>query len=170
MSVNYVDKTTGELVTLASGTRMWVGTQSAHDLAVQQGTMPNNCMVCITNDYYTGREQFSGNIGSISGTSIHTLKSVTLAKGKTICGTMTCNLGATTSSGVLNLWARTTEPVTVDSSEVVVSASNSSTVYTQLTCPFCFTNDTDSDMTVRLGHYQGVDVYSASVRATYTIF
>lgn len=50
MSVNYVDKTTGELVTLANGTRMWIGTKEAHDLAVQQGTMPNNCMVCITND------------------------------------------------------------------------------------------------------------------------
>lgn len=169
MSVNYVDKTTGELVTLASGTRMWVGTQSAHDLAVQQGTMPNNCMVCITDDYYIGREQFSGTIGSISGISITQLKSVTLAKGKTICGTMTCNLGATTSSTPLSLWARTTEPVTVDTSDVVVSSSNT-TVYTQLTCPFCFTNDTDSDMTVRLGHYQGVDVYSADVRATYTIF
>lgn len=51
MSVNKVDKTTGELVTLANGTRMWIGTQSAHNLAVQQGTMPNNCMVCITDDY-----------------------------------------------------------------------------------------------------------------------
>lgn len=50
MSVNYVDKTTGELVTLANGTRMWIGTKEAHDLAVQQGTMPNNCMVCKTND------------------------------------------------------------------------------------------------------------------------
>lgn len=51
MSVNKRDSTTGELVTLASGTRMWIGTKSAHDLAVQQGTMPNNCMVCITDDY-----------------------------------------------------------------------------------------------------------------------
>lgn len=52
MSVNKVDKTTGELVTLANGTRMWIGTQSAHDAAVAAGTMPNNCMVCITDDYY----------------------------------------------------------------------------------------------------------------------
>ena len=52
MSVNKVNKTTGELVTLANGTRMWIGTKSAHDIAVQQGTMPNNCMVCITDDYY----------------------------------------------------------------------------------------------------------------------
>ena len=50
MSVNKVNKTTGELVTLANGTRMWIGTQSAHDAAVQAGTMPNNCMVCITDE------------------------------------------------------------------------------------------------------------------------
>lgn len=50
MSVNKVNKTTGELVALANGTRMWIGTQSAHDAAVQAGTMPNNCMVCITDD------------------------------------------------------------------------------------------------------------------------
>lgn len=50
MSVNKVNKTTGELVTLANGTRMWIGTKTAHDLAVQQGKMPNNCMVCITDD------------------------------------------------------------------------------------------------------------------------
>ena len=52
MSVNKYDSTQGELVTLASGTRMWVGTQSAHDIAVANGTMPNNVMVCITDDYY----------------------------------------------------------------------------------------------------------------------
>ena len=51
MSVNKVDKTTGELVTLANGTRMWIGTKSLHDSAVQQGTMPDNCMVCITDDF-----------------------------------------------------------------------------------------------------------------------
>ena len=51
MSVNKVNKTTGELVTLANGTRMWIGTQSARDAAIQAGTMPNNCMVCITDDY-----------------------------------------------------------------------------------------------------------------------
>lgn len=51
MSVNKVNKQTGELVTLANGTRMWIGTQSAHDAAVAAGTMPNNCMVCITDDY-----------------------------------------------------------------------------------------------------------------------
>lgn len=50
MSVNKVNKTTGELTTLANGTRMWIGTKAAHDAAVAAGTMPNNCMVCITDD------------------------------------------------------------------------------------------------------------------------
>ena len=50
MSTNAVNKTTGELITLANGTRIWIGTKTAHDLAVQQGKMPNNCMVCITDD------------------------------------------------------------------------------------------------------------------------
>lgn len=50
MSVNKINKTTGELVTIANGTRMWIGTKTAHDLAVQQGTMPNNCMVSIIDD------------------------------------------------------------------------------------------------------------------------
>lgn len=62
MSTNFVNKDTGELVTLANGTRMWIGTQSAHDLAVQQGTMPNNCMVCITDDYV-------GDTGWVEGTN-----------------------------------------------------------------------------------------------------
>lgn len=50
MSTNMVNKTTGELVTLANGTRMWIGTKAAHTAAIAAGTMPNNCMVCITDD------------------------------------------------------------------------------------------------------------------------
>lgn len=57
MSTNLIDKQTGELITLASGTRMWIGTKSAHDSAVQLGTMPNNCMVCITDDFPTEWEE-----------------------------------------------------------------------------------------------------------------
>ena len=168
MSVSKYNKTTGELVTLASGVRMWVGTKTAHDLAVQQGTMPNNVMVCITDDYAESRTQFSGSIGSISSTSITTLKSISLPVGKTIIGTMTVNLGSTNSTVVLNLWARVTSPTTVDSSEVVASARND-TLYTQLTCPFCFTNTGDEAITVYLGYYQGIATYTATVRATYTI-
>ena len=50
MSVNRYDSTTGQLVTLAGGQRLWVGTKSAHDAAVSAGTMPNNCLVAITDD------------------------------------------------------------------------------------------------------------------------
>ena len=53
MSVNYRNSTTGELVTLANGSRMWIGTKAAHDAAVTNGKVPNNCMVCITDDYPT---------------------------------------------------------------------------------------------------------------------
>ena len=119
---------------------------------------------------YGSRVYFSDTIGSISGTNITTLKTITLPAGKIINGTMTTNLGATASSTVLlNLFARTTPPTTIDTSEVVVSTTNSPN-YTQLTCPFCFTNTGSSDMTIRLGYYQGSATYSSSVRATYSIF
>lgn len=51
MSSNKVNKTTGELVTLANGMRCWIGTKAAHDAAVQTGTMPNNCLVAIIDDW-----------------------------------------------------------------------------------------------------------------------
>ena len=51
MSSNKVNKTTGELVTLANGMRCWIGTKAAHDAAVQAGTMPNNCLVAIVDDW-----------------------------------------------------------------------------------------------------------------------
>lgn len=59
MSSNKVNKTTGELVTLASGMRMWIGTKAAHDAAVQAGTMPNNCAVAIIDDYDEGYDTYS---------------------------------------------------------------------------------------------------------------
>lgn len=51
MSVNKYDSASGELVTLASGTRVWLGTKAAHEKAVSDGTMPNNCMVGLVDDY-----------------------------------------------------------------------------------------------------------------------
>lgn len=39
-----------QLVTLASGQRMWIGTSAAHDAAVLAGTMPNNCTVAIIDE------------------------------------------------------------------------------------------------------------------------
>ena len=51
MSVNIVNESTGELVTLSSGVRCWIGTKAAHTIAVANHTIPNNVMVCITDDY-----------------------------------------------------------------------------------------------------------------------
>ena len=50
MSVNKYDASTGELTILANGSRMWVGTKSAHDAAKQAGTLPTNCLIAITDD------------------------------------------------------------------------------------------------------------------------
>lgn len=59
MSLNKYDSSTGELTTLASGTRMWIGTKSAHELAITNGTMPNNVMVCVTDDQQDGNDDYS---------------------------------------------------------------------------------------------------------------
>lgn len=74
MSVNKVNKTTGELVTLANGTRMWIGTQSAHDAAVQAGTMPNNCMVCITDDAIEGIQDITNKVTSVNPIGVDYVK------------------------------------------------------------------------------------------------
>lgn len=49
MSVNKYTTAEG-LVTLANGSRMWVGTKAAYDSAKQAGTMPNDVLVAITDD------------------------------------------------------------------------------------------------------------------------
>lgn len=51
MSISKYDKETGTLTTLANGTRLWIGTKKAHDSAVEKGTMPNNCLVVVTDDH-----------------------------------------------------------------------------------------------------------------------
>ena len=50
MSTNKYNATTGQLTSIADSNRIWVGTTAAHDAAVQAGTMPNNCMVYVTDD------------------------------------------------------------------------------------------------------------------------
>jgi len=50
MSVNKYNDQTGELTTLANGSRTWIGTKAAHDAAKQAGTLPNNCLIAITDD------------------------------------------------------------------------------------------------------------------------
>lgn len=64
MSSNMVDKDTGELVTLSSGVRCWIGTKTAHDIAVATGTIGNNILVCITDDYASGDSSGKATRGS----------------------------------------------------------------------------------------------------------
>lgn len=49
MSVNKYTTAEG-LVTLANGSRMWVGTKAVYEAAKQAGTMPNDVLVAITDD------------------------------------------------------------------------------------------------------------------------
>lgn len=58
MSVNRYNSSTGTLTTLANGQRMWIGTQTAYDSAEAAGTLPNNCLIAITDDG-AGTEQYS---------------------------------------------------------------------------------------------------------------
>lgn len=51
MSVNKYDPTTNQLITIANNSRVWIGSQDAHQAAIENGTMPNNCMVHITDEY-----------------------------------------------------------------------------------------------------------------------
>ena len=50
MSVNKYNSTTGELENIASGQRTWVGTKAAYDAAKSAGNLPNNALICITDD------------------------------------------------------------------------------------------------------------------------
>ena len=50
MSVNKVNSD-NSLTTIANGSRIWVGTKAVHDLNTTNGTMPNNCLVSIIDDY-----------------------------------------------------------------------------------------------------------------------
>ena len=50
MSVNKYDATTGTLTILASGSRIWTGTKAAYDAQKAAGTLPNNCIIVITDD------------------------------------------------------------------------------------------------------------------------
>ena len=49
MSVNRYTTQSG-LQTLANGKRCWIGTKEAHEAAKQAGTLPTDCLICITDD------------------------------------------------------------------------------------------------------------------------
>lgn len=116
MSVNKRDVTTGELITLASGTRMWVGTKNAHDLAVQQGTMPNNCMVCITDDTTNGQTPVVMNISNSDvnvGEPFYTDKTNSMEVFKVVADAMFNNID---TSGVLKVYVGHATAYTTDDS------------------------------------------------------
>ena len=49
MSVNKYTTASG-LQTLANGSRIWIGTKAAYEAAKQAGTLPNDCLIAITDD------------------------------------------------------------------------------------------------------------------------
>ena len=49
MSVNRYTTESG-LQTLANGQRIWIGTKEAYEAEQQAGTLPNDCLIAITND------------------------------------------------------------------------------------------------------------------------
>jgi len=66
MAVYNYDSNTGNLTTLAtSGQRIWVGSEAQCKAAQQAGTLPNNAIICITDDevdtsHYSTDETFTG--------------------------------------------------------------------------------------------------------------
>ena len=47
MSVNYYDKTTGRIIGISGGQRLWIGSKAAHDAEVLADKMPYNVLVGI---------------------------------------------------------------------------------------------------------------------------
>lgn len=65
MSISKYNASTGELTNLASGSRVWVGSESAYRAEKSAGTLPNNAIICITDDevdtcHYSTDETFTG--------------------------------------------------------------------------------------------------------------
>lgn len=69
MSVNYYDKTTGRIIGLAGGQRLWIGSKAAHDAEVVADKMPYNVLVAIleTGLYYRNASGVESPIISGSG-------------------------------------------------------------------------------------------------------
>lgn len=65
MSVNKYDSTTDTLTTLASGSRIWTGSEAAYKAEKGAGTLPTNALIMITDDevdtcHYSTDETFTG--------------------------------------------------------------------------------------------------------------
>lgn len=50
MSLNTYDSSSGTLTTIASASRLWTGTKAQYDAQKTAGTLPNNCLIVITDD------------------------------------------------------------------------------------------------------------------------
>lgn len=97
MSVNYYDKTTGHIIVVAGGQRLWIGSKAAHDAEVLADKMPYNVLVAIleTGLYYRnalGVESpiISGN-GDIQTVVLPTASSENLGKILQYTGTTDVN-------------------------------------------------------------------------------
>jgi len=65
MSVNKYNASTGELTNLASGSRIWTGSEAAYKAEKSAGTLPTNAIIMITDDetdtcHYSTDETFTG--------------------------------------------------------------------------------------------------------------
>ncbi len=65
MSVNKYNASTGELTNLASGSRIWTGSEAAYKAEKTAGTLPTNALIMITDDevdtsHYSTDETFTG--------------------------------------------------------------------------------------------------------------
>ena len=70
MSVNLFKD--GELINIAAGSRVWIGTKEAHAQAVAAGTMPNNCIVCITDDNTEAADVVeAGNMNPVTSNAVY---------------------------------------------------------------------------------------------------
>ena len=100
MAVYNYDSNTGNLTTVAtSGQRTWVGTEAQYKAAQQAGTLPNNAIICITDDevdtsHYSTNETFTG-MYWIDGKKIYR-KVFDL-------GTLTTNVDQTIAHNISNL-------------------------------------------------------------------
>ena len=90
MSVNKYNPTTGELTSLAGGTRTWIGTQAAYEAQKTAGTLPTDVLIIITDDeQQTDAEQISYNNTSSGLTADNVQDAIDEVNGKILLTTGT---------------------------------------------------------------------------------
>lgn len=148
MSINAYNSQTGTSTVLANGQRLWMGTQSAHDAAVQAGTMPNNCLVSITDDFPTDSHFVDTDISNSITVNTGTLSYCFLSRDNNVynLNVSITGVSASGSSGTLVMTVDTTKvpwitqtrnvPVTVGAVNdqvgvVVMNPNGKLTLYSQ---------------------------------------